>query len=330
MTARRSARPISRRTAARALAGLAGAAALLGAVGCASGSYQGARRELAIAAGEPGGFYLTFADMFAARVNAVEPQLHAVAVPTQGSLANLELLRGGEVDLALVLTDVAKLARQDAALVGGAVPLAALGRVYQNYTQLVVPADHRAEELADLRGGTLSLGAPGAGVTVVGERLLRVAGLTEDALTVRRLPLAAAGEQLRAGGIDGLLWSGGIPTPALDRIAERQRVRLLPLAALLPRLRALHGAVYEEVSVPAGTYGLPGETPTVGVANLLVCSPSLPDDVADAIVRVLVSEAARLLPPEALGTQYLDLRSLIGTQVPLHPGAVAAYRRLHG
>jgi hypothetical protein len=37
------------------------------------------------------------------------------------------------------------------------------------------------------------------------------------------------------------------------------------------------------------------------------------------------------VPQEALGTQFLDLRTLIGTaDVPLHPGAIQAYRKLHG
>jgi hypothetical protein len=44
-----------------------------------------------------------------------------------------------------------------------------------------------------------------------------------------------------------------------------------------------------------------------------------------------VAAAPALVPEPALGTQYLDQRSLIGTgDVPLHPGAVAAYRDLHG
>jgi uncharacterized protein len=37
------------------------------------------------------------------------------------------------------------------------------------------------------------------------------------------------------------------------------------------------------------------------------------------------------VPDQALGTQYLDVRSLIDTgKVPLHPGAATEYRRLHG
>jgi hypothetical protein len=46
---------------------------------------------------------------------------------------------------------------------------------------------------------------------------------------------------------------------------------------------------------------------------------------------VLVTRAARLVPAQAIGTQFLDPRSLIVTsKIPLHPGAVATYRALHG
>lgn len=53
--------------------------------------------------------------------------------------------------------------------------------------------------------------------------------------------------------------------------------------------------------------------------------------VAAALTDVLVRRATHLVPTSALGTQFLDARSLISTgSVPLHPGAVVAYRELHG
>jgi TRAP-type uncharacterized transport system substrate-binding protein len=83
--------------------------------------------------------------------------------------------------------------------------------------------------------------------------------------------------------------------------------------------------------VPSGAYSLVREVPTIGVANLILCGAELPDDVASAITRVLVRHADRLVPHQALGTQFLDIRTLIGTAgIPLHPGAAAAYRQLHG
>jgi len=62
-----------------------------------------------------------------------------------------------------------------------------------------------------------------------------------------------------------------------------------------------------------------------------VPSCGVPDDVVSAITGVLVEHAARLVPPQALGTQFLDRRALINLLgVPMHPGAVSAYRQLHG
>ena len=80
-----------------------------------------------------------------------------------------------------------------------------------------------------------------------------------------------------------------------------------------------------------GVYGSTVDIPTIGTPNLLVCRPDLRDDYAGAVVRLLVARAAELVPQQALGTQYLDGRSLIDTgKVPRHPGAATEYRRLHG
>ncbi|MEU7530888.1 TAXI family TRAP transporter solute-binding subunit [Saccharothrix sp. NPDC042600] len=268
---------------------------------------------LRIAAGEKGGLYYDFATLLAA-------QLPGVVVETQGSLSNLELLRDGGAQIALALADSARTA--DPAL-----ELRALGRVYENYLQLVVREDDPAQTVMDLAGRRVSLGAAGSGASLSGERMLATTGL-DRSVRVEHLRLAEAAQALAEGGIDALLWSGGVPTPTLARLP---RIRLLPLAGLLGGLRAAHGSVYEQVPVPVGVYGAVREVPTIGVANLLVCRASLPDEVAAEVTRTLVSRAAALVPEQALGTQFLDVRSLIGTAgLPLHPGAAETYRDLHG
>ncbi|PRY38220.1 TAXI family TRAP transporter solute-binding subunit [Umezawaea tangerina] len=287
---------------------------LLGAVAltaCGTGTPSG---DLTIAAGEQGGLYLDFATLLAA---ALGPALRTTPKATAGSLENLSLLRDRQADLALTLADTA---------IGA--DLRALGRVYENYFQLVVRSDDPATAVHDLAGRALSLGARGAGATVFGERLVTAAALGDR---VDHLPLAAAAQALADRRIDAFLWSGGLPTPTLSALDEEVPIRLLPLADVLTSLRDRYGRVYEPVSVPAGVYRSTADIPTVGVANLLVCRPDLPDDIAGAVTRVLVGRAADLVPDQALGTQFLDVRSLIGTtDVPLHPGAAAAYRDLHG
>lgn len=53
--------------------------------------------------------------------------------------------------------------------------------------------------------------------------------------------------------------------------------------------------------------------------------------MAEALTRLLVLHATALVPPNAVGAQFLDVGRLIGTgDIVLHPGAVASYRSLHG
>ncbi|TCO53473.1 TAXI family TRAP transporter solute-binding subunit [Actinocrispum wychmicini] len=285
-------------------------------------------RSLTVAAGEEGGFYLAFAKLLADQVNQADVGLRCTAAATEASVENLGMLSTGKADLALVLADTALTAIAGGRPFTTPVPLLALGRVYENYMQLVVRKDGPVRTVADLAGRTVSFGAAGSGAALFGERLLAASGSRPQ---VEHLPLADAVAALTARRIDALLWSGGLPTPALADLDSRIGILLVSLEDVTQKLRLAYGPVYESVLVPPGAYQQVRDIRTAGVANLLVCTPNLPDDVAGSVVSVLVKRAAQLVPQQAVGTQFLDPRTLIGTVgVPLHPGAAARYRQLHG
>ncbi|MCI2420308.1 TAXI family TRAP transporter solute-binding subunit [Saccharopolyspora sp. K220] len=278
-------------------------------------------RTIRIAAGEPGGFYTAFAKQLAAEVPTTAPGLRMVVSSSQGSVANVELLRDGQADLGMVLADTAAAVHNGE--LGPRIALHALGRVYENYAQLVVLADSPVPNLDELAGRTVSIGAPKSGTALFGARLLAA----HPGMRAVSLQLDEAVAALASGRIDALLWSGGLPTPVLKTLDDRVGIRLLPLDAT----RAACGAACDPVLVPPGAYRRTTGVPTVGVANILACSPELPADLAEAVVRCLVLRAPFLVPQQTVGTQFLDVRNLIGTgPVPLHPGAQRAYRDLHG
>ncbi|MFJ7072085.1 TAXI family TRAP transporter solute-binding subunit [Streptomyces sp. NPDC098781] len=325
-----------RRTALRA-ALAAACTGVLAAAGTADARHadRGPQGRVRIATGESGNFYAAFGRLLADQVRAVYPRLSCEVVNSEASVANIRLLQEGRAEVALALADIAWAAHAGSAPFARPVPLRAIGRVYENYLQLAVRADTPVHTVADLAGRTVSLGAPASGGAVLGDRLIRAAGLTPGAdVQVRHLLLPQAARAMGDGAIDALLVSGGIPLPTLSDLDSRHGVRLLPLADLLPRLRAgtdRFGSGLEAVTVPAGAYRGTPEVATIGVANLLLCGPDLPSPIAAALTDVLVRRATRLVPATALGTQFLDARSLISTgAVPLHPGAVVAYRELHG
>ncbi|MGW4168745.1 TAXI family TRAP transporter solute-binding subunit [Streptomyces chartreusis] len=326
----------ARRTVLRAAVGVA-CTGLLAAAGTADARHtdRGPEGRLRIATGESGNLYAAFGRLLADQVRAAYPRLSCEVIHSEASVDNIRMLQAHRADVALSLADIAWAAYDGAAPFGRPVPLRAIGRVYENYLQLAVRADAPIRTVADLAGHTVSLGAPASGGAVLGDRLLRAAGLTPGTdVQVRRLLLPQAVRAMRDGAIDALLVSGGLPLPALSGLGALRGIRLLPLASLLPRLRTgtePSGPGLEAVTVPAGAYRGTPEVTTIGVANLLLCRPDLPSPVAAALTDVLVRRATHLVPASALGTQFLDARSLISTgSVPLHPGAVVAYRELHG
>ncbi len=109
-------------------------------------------------------------------------------------------------------------------------------------------------------------------------------------------------------------------------------LRLIDLSVLLEPLPARFGPRYEPVLIQLGTYGQSSAVATIGLGNLLLAGASVSDEAAAAaLVDLLVDHASELVPAQATGSQFLDRQSLIvTTDVPLHPGAVAAYRRHHG
>ncbi|MFF1823706.1 TAXI family TRAP transporter solute-binding subunit [Kribbella sp. NPDC058245] len=303
-----------------ASAGVRRRTAVLGALalavaGCSRGP---AVERLTIAAGETGGFYLEFAQLLAIQLRLAGVAREVVVRETGGSTDNLRLLAARETDLALSLAD---------AITSGP-DLRALGRVYENYLQCVVRADSPYKSLTDLAGTTISAGARGSGAAVTAARLLTAAGVNcrQDHLPLEKAATALADRQVAA-----MFWSGGVPTTTLGKLSRRVPIRLLPLGAWLAPLRRTYGSVYQDVLVPAGVYQAPTAVAVLGIPNLLLCRPDLPTAVARAVTNTLARQARLLVPPSAVGAQYLNLQSLVVTNpIPLHPGAVAEYRRLYG
>lgn len=294
------------------MGGMALLAGLAAPAGCSTD-----RPRLRIACGEPGGTYVQVGKLLADAMVTRKLATEVVVVATEGSVANVELLRTGGADLALSLIDTAASS--------GAV---ALGRVYQNYLQCLVLNDGPIASVAHLRGRTVSVGAPASG-TVHTARLVLDALHARD-LTRVELPLSQAVTALSTGEVDALLWSGGIPVPEAERLGHQQ-LRLLDLTAALTGLEQTYPGLYKRTFVPPGTYAGELPTPAIGIANLLLCRPSLSGDIASGVVDILMADADRLVPGVSVGIQYLTPANLIDTApVELHPAAVAQYSAAHG
>ncbi|MBY3793889.1 TAXI family TRAP transporter solute-binding subunit [Rhodococcus fascians] len=277
--------------------------------------------QLRLAAGEVGGFFWEFSGLLSDAAAGLS-EVEVVPLTTSGSLDNLDALISGRAELAMTLID--------AAYSHPSTDLAAVGCVYENYFQVAVRADSTILAASDLRGRRVSTGAPGSGATVLSHRILDAAGVSgPDAVREVQLSMKAAATALSDNEIDAVMWAGGLPTPAFAEPSSE--IRLLELGSLVPNLRRAFGTAYEAVPVPANVYGSHPEVTTVGIPNLLLAHPDVPNRVVAALVSVLLDRSSALVPGQAIGSQFLDARSLVMTGgIPLHPGAEEEYRARHG
>lgn len=290
---------------------------------------RGGARWLSVCTGNTTGVYYILGGGMAQRISRSLPGHRATAEPTSASVENLQRIVRQDCDIAFTLADSAV----DA--VTAKQPIAALARLYPNYTQVVVRRSAGVSTIADLRGKRVSTGSANSGTEVVALRLLERAGLDPDR-DVRRqaLSLPESVQAMKDGIIDALFWSGGLGTPGIRDLVTslKAKVGFVALNDLLPGLRRDHGPIYDGAEIPADkTNGQGHPTPTIAVPNLLVVNAGMSEQLAYDLTRLLferqddlgnnVHPAAKRIPPPK------DQRT---DPVPLHPGARRYFREVTG
>ena len=312
----------------RLLAGLLAvvAAAALSACGPRSGEWP--ESTSVIAAGSPTGVYHDYGSRLATELSE-RLGADVVAEETAGSVDNLLRVSSGAALLGFAQGDAAADAVAGTGAFSAPLDIAAVARLYDEYLQVVVREDSALDDIADLAGRRISLGAENSGVNVIAGRVLDAAGVAVEAIDDPQLDLGGSIAAMERGEIDGFFWVGGLPTPGIAGLADSVAVRLLPVDQdWVNEVNERYSHAYRPADVPAGTYGLDAAVVTMAVPNYLVTAGGTPAGVVHDVVAGLF-EARTTIAADVPAAALLDRRSAIFTgPVPLHPGAEDYYRDL--
>jgi len=318
--------PVLRRLTAGLLSFL-----LVGALAaCSQRANEWTAGEYVIAAGGSTGVYYDYGSHLAEELSG-SLDIAMSADETAGSVDNLLRVSSGEAVIGFAQGDAAADAVAGTGAFDDPLPVRALARLYDEYVQIVVRGDSEIDDIGDLAGRTISLGAENSGVTVIAGRVLDAAGVDIAAIRNPQLDLSESIDAMGRGEIDGFFWVGGLPTPGVAELADTSSVRLLAIEQeWVNEVNDRYSHAYRPAEVPAGTYGLVASAPTMAVPNYLVTASATPDAVARDILAGLF-EARLRLAAEVPTAALLDRRSAIFTApVPLHPGAIDYYRDFRG
>ncbi|MEV0726422.1 TAXI family TRAP transporter solute-binding subunit [Micromonospora purpureochromogenes] len=283
-----------------------------------------------LATGNTTGVYYQLGGGYADVISRHLPGYEARAEPTGASVENVTRLASGDMEIAFSLADTAADAvTGQGAFVGQPQPVRALARVYSNYTHVIVRADAKVKDFAGLRGKRVSTGSPKSGTDIIAGRLLTAAGMDPDRDVERfTLSLPETVKRMRAGTLDAMFFSGGLPTPGIADLLSSApgRFTLLPIADLIEPLNARYGSVYTTAELPKDAYRTPAGTPTVTVSNMILVSADMPDALAYDLTRLLFAYQGDLIGVHPEAGNFTRQSASSTDPIPLHPGAARFYQ----
>lgn len=299
--------------------------------GLAAGESQ---RVLAMATGDVTGSYFPAGVALCRVVNEGRRDhgLRCAATLSQASVDNIGQLRRGEVDLAIVQSDVQDGAWRGLGAFAGDGAFAELRAVMALFPEplaLVARGDSGIAGLGDLPGERVSVGAPASGQRALIEALMAELGWRDTAFgAMLELEPAAAVNALCEGRIDAFFFAVGQPALAIQEATSSCGATLADVAG--PAVDALVAAnpFYFAAEIPAGLYaGVDRPTPSFAVGATLVTRADLPEAEIETVTAAILDNLAALagFDPTLAG---LDPTAMArrGLTAPLHPGAAAAFR----
>lgn len=152
--------------------------------------------------------------------------LVVIAEPTAGSLANIEYLRRGQIDLALLQNDVAWQAykgNSDTKFT----ELRVITSLYSEVIQLIVRDSSEIKDLRDLKGKSIAVGEKDSGSAASIMLVLKAAGLNENDYTIVYERFTRATESLLDGYVDAVYYAGAVPADGISRLAAKIPIRLI-------------------------------------------------------------------------------------------------------
>jgi TRAP transporter TAXI family solute receptor len=264
-------------------------------------------------------------------------QIYGEAIPgvktsvqaTKASVENLNLVQSGRGELAFALGDSVADARngvEDAGFKAPLTKLRAIAGAYPNYIQIVASKESGIKTLADLKGKTVSVGAPKSGTELNARAIFKAAGLSyEDMGKVQYLPFAESVELIKNRQLDATLQSSGLGMAAIRDLSSVMPLNYVSIPTDV--VAKIGNAAYQSAMIPANTYdGQPEAVPTVAITNILVTRDDVSDEVAYQMTKSIFDNLTRLGNSHSAAKDIKLENAAKNLPIPLHPGAERYYK----
>jgi uncharacterized protein len=264
--------------------------------------------------------------------NANEHGIRCNAPSSGGSVANVNAIRNGEMDMGVVQSDIQYKAyngAQNFEEAGKFEEMRAMFALHGEPLTVVAREDADIDNVKDLKGKRVNLGNPGSGQRDTMEVVMDALGWTRDDFAlVSELDAAEQAAALGDNNIDAMVYVAGHPNGSIQEATTTVDSVIVSVTGEEIDQLIEDRPYYAKATIPGGIYrGNEEDVQTFGVRATLVTSSKVPDDVVYHTVKAVFENFDRFkrLHP-AFATLKEEEMIKEGLSVPLHDGAVRYYK----
>lgn len=264
--------------------------------------------------------------------NSEEHGIRCNAPSSGGSVANVNAIRGGEMDMGVVQSDVQYKAYegvQNFQADGPFEGMRALFALHGEPLTIVARRDADITGVKDLKGKRVNIGNPGSGQRDTMDVVLEALGWTvKDFSLASELGAAEQAAALGDNNVDAMVYVAGHPNGSIQEATTTVDSVLVSVDG--PEIDKLVGdrSYYAKAVIPGGLYrGNDEDVNTFGVRATLVASDDVSDETVYQTVKAVFENFDRFkrLHP-AFATLKEEQMIKEGLSAPLHDGAVRYYK----
>ncbi len=291
-------------------------------------------RYITIGTGGQTGVYYVVGQSVCRMVNrgSEEHNIRCNAPSTGGSVANVNGMKSGELDMGVVQSDVQYRAYNGEANFEEEGPWEDMRAVFTMHGEpltVVARADSGIENISDFPGKRVNIGNPGSGQRNTMDVVMEAFGWDEGTFALAsQLDAAEQASALSDNNIDAMVYVVGHPNGSIQEATTTIDARLVSVTGDEIDALVEEYPYYTRSVIPGGLYrGNDEDVETFGVAATFVSSADVDEDIVYETVKAVFENFDRFkrLHPAFENLKEEDMIA-DGLTAPLHDGAARYYR----
>lgn len=299
--------------------------------GCGGDKKQDAKKDakpaaqkfINIASGGTSGTYFPLGAAVADVFNKAIPGANASNQSTGASVANVNLLKQGKVEIAFIQNDIAYYAANGVEMfkdkkVEG---LKGIATLYPETVQIVTLKKNGIKSVADFKGKRVAVGAAGSGVEANARQIMNAYGIKYEDCKVQYLSFGEAAGALKDGNVDVAFVTAGYPTAAVQELSTQHEVELVAVDDAKADELIKKYPFYTKTVVPKGTYKIAADTKALSVKCMLATTDKVDEKLGYDMTKAIYSNLDRLKAAHKVANMITKESAKDGMSIKLNAGA---------